>query len=167
MRSHEPVPEGLLAHGTHQPGQMKIVRRHQQAGGGGRQGRRRPEGQPDAERQIGQGAEFPAEFFGQGIALQHQVGRGHPGAEEIRPAAKQEQRHHAKVGGNSRKKARPRSFLAVNLPGRLELGFGDAVAAVRGRRSGRSRSDSPRGRPRRPAPPESTACRRRNQRRCP
>ena len=90
---------------------MEIVRRHQQAGGGGRQGGRRPEGQPEAERQIGQGAEFPAEFFGQRIALQHQVGRGHPGAEEIRPAAKQEQPHHAKVGGTPERKSVPVHFL--------------------------------------------------------
>ena len=48
---------------------------------------------------FNQQSPFPAEFFGDGIAFQRQIGRGDPRAEKIHPAPEQQQ---ARASKNTR-----------------------------------------------------------------
>ena len=77
---------------------------------------------------VDQSAEFPAHFFGQRIAFQHEVGRGHPGAQKIHAPRKHQQRQHRAIAPAGEWKRSHRSFLPVNFLRRLQLRFGDDVA---------------------------------------
>ncbi len=90
---------------------MKIARRHQQPRRDDDDGRQRPKGENQAQRQVDQGAPFPAHFARQRIAFQHQVGRRHPGAQEIHPAREEQQRQEDKVAAAGKRKNVPGHFL--------------------------------------------------------
>ena len=70
---------------------------YKRQGRGDDDGRERPQRQHEDEDDIQQQAPFPAELFGDGIALEREVRRGDPRAQEIHAARKDEQREHREI----------------------------------------------------------------------
>ena len=92
-----PLAVDILAQRAHEPGGLEIARRHQHAGGGDDNGRQRPQGQGDDQHRVQQQTPSPAEFFGEGIAFEREIGRGNPRAQKIHAPPEYQQPEHQKI----------------------------------------------------------------------
>ena len=92
-----PLPVMFLAERVHQPCGLKITRGHEHARGGDDDGRQRPHGEHADENNVEQQTPLPAEFFGEGIAFEHEVRRRDPSAEKIHSPGKNQQQQQQAV----------------------------------------------------------------------